>query len=94
MISIAERKIHLLVYYHLNSLRKTSKYTKVSKLSLSRWKKEGGLLPKYNRNKNIEFISHIIKIIIENHPLSNINDILKIIKEKYKISCSYGLIRI
>ena len=96
MISIAERKIHLLVYYHLNSLRKTSKYTKVSKSSLSRWKKEGGLLPKYNRNKNknIEFISHIIKIIIENHPLSNINDILKIIKEKYKISCSYGLIRI
>ena len=42
MISIAERKIHLLVYYHLNSLRKTSKYTKVSKSSLSRWKKEGG----------------------------------------------------
>ena len=40
MISIAERKIHLLVYYHLNSLRKTSKYTKISKSSLSRWKKK------------------------------------------------------
>ena len=36
-------------------------------------------------NKNIEFISHIIKIIIETHPLSNINDILKIIKEKYHV---------
>ena len=67
MNSVAERKIHLLVYYHINSLRKTSKYTNVSKSSLSRWKKDGGLLPKYNpkKNKNIELISHIIKIIIE-----------------------------
>ena len=56
MISIAERKIHLLVYYHLNSLKKTSKYTKVSKSSLSRWKKEGGLLPKYNRNKKLSLL--------------------------------------
>ena len=98
MISVAERKIHLLVYNHLNSLRKTSKYTNVSKSSLSRWKKEGGLLPKYNltknKNKNIELISHIIKIIIETYPLSTINDIVKIMKEKYKIPCSYGLVRI
>ena len=50
MISVAERKIHLLVYSHINSLRKTSKYTNVSKSSLSRWKKEGGLLPKYIKN--------------------------------------------
>ena len=98
MISVAERKIHLLVYNHLNSLRKTSKYTNVSKSSLSRWKKEGGLLPKYNltknKNKNIELISHIIKIIIETYPLSTINDIVKIMKEKYKIPWSYGLVRI
>ena len=83
MISVAERKIHLLVYNHLNSLRKTSKS------SLSKWKKEGGLLPKYNltknKNKNIELISHIIKIIIETYPLPTINDIVKIMKEKYKI---------
>ena len=80
MISIAERKIHLLVYYHLNSLRKTSKYTNVSKSSLSRWKKEGGLLPKYNlkKNKNIEFISHIIKII---KTITSI--VTKIMSDKY-----------
>ena len=85
MISVAERKIHLLVYNHLNSLRKTSKYTNVSKSSLSRWKKEGGLLPKYNfnKNKNIHFISNVIKIIFEIYPLSTINDIVKIMKEKY-----------
>ena len=96
MISVAERKIHLLVYNHLNSLRKTSKYTNVSKSSLSRWKKEGGLLPKYNfnKNKNIHFISNVIKIIFEIYPLSTINDIVKIMKEKYKIPCSYRLIRI
>ena len=38
MISVVERKIHPLVYYHINSLQKTSKYTNVSKSSLSRMK--------------------------------------------------------
>ena len=80
MISVAERKIHLLVYNHLNSLRKTSKYTNVSKSSLSRWKKEGGLLPKYNfnKNKNIHFISNVIKII----KIADGNKMLKILSYK------------
>jgi len=79
MISIAERKIHLLVYYHLNSLRKTSKYTNVSKSSLSRWKKEGGLLPKYNLNKN-----KIIKTVFESITYNTITStVTKIMSDKY-----------
>ena len=57
MISIEERKIHLLVYSHLNSLRKTSKYTNVSKFSISRWNKENGLIVNYN------FMTYIIYLI-------------------------------
>jgi hypothetical protein len=81
MIQIQERKIHLLVYKHLNSLRKTSKYTNASKSSISRWNKENGLIIKYNLRKNIhiQFISKVIEIIIETQPFSTVNDLLKII---------------
>ena len=94
MIPIQERKIHLLVYKHLNSLRKTSKYTNASKSSISRWNKENGLVIKYNLRKNIhiQFISKVIEIIIETQPFSTVNDLLKIINT-YNIPCSYGLIR-
>ena len=74
MISIKERKIHLLVYSHLKSLRKTSKLTNVSKSSLSRWNKKDILIPKHNNNKNkhIQIISNIAKLILEINPFFTI----------------------
>ena len=95
MISIKERKIHLLVYSHLKSLRKTSKLTNVSKSSLSRWNKKDILIPKYknNKNKHIQIISNIAKLILEINPFFTINEILKIITETHNIECSYSLLR-
>ena len=97
MISIPERKIHLLVYIQFKSLRRTSKLTNIYKSLLSRWLKEDGLTLKYNNNKNKnnqnQFISDITKLILEMNPYFIINEILKIITEKHNIPCSYGLLR-
>ena len=53
------------------------------------------MIVKYNLRKNshIQFISKIIKIITESTLFFTVNDILKIINNKYNISCFYGLIR-
>ena len=92
MISIPERKIHLLVYIQFKSLRRTSKLTNIYKSLLSRWLKEDGLTLKYNNNKNKnnqnQFISDITKLILEMNPYFIINEILKIITEKHNIPCN------
>jgi transposase len=70
--------------------------TNISKSSLSRWKQNDGLIIKYDnrKNKNIEFISKITKLIFDNNPYSTINYIKNILNNKYKIKCSYNLLRV
>jgi hypothetical protein len=53
------------------------------------------LIPKYNNNKNkhIQIISNIAKLILEINQFFTINEILKIITETHNIECSYSLLR-
>ncbi len=94
MYSIEIRKIIIIMYKKLNSLRKVQLLTNISKSTVSRW--YHNILPnihKEKRNLKLPLIINAIELTLKLNPFFTVNDIKLHLKNSCNIDCSPSLIR-
>ena len=95
MYSVEVRKLTLIIYKKMKSMRKVEDLTNISKSSISRWNRRIVPLNREEKNKHIvPVIINAIELTLKLKPFLSVNEIQYHLKKHSNLDCSSNLIRI